>query len=184
MDRSELLDMWVPGRQRVSCRRSASRSTTSWTRTAAARPGGSGSSGCGAADVKSSSPQTSAGLRPATSPTSSARFAGRKEVRWSRHDPRGPVVDNLNVGLRDNANVDGCGGRGGAGRGLGGCSVVPPGPLPSVSLRRVDVGASPRIAPVAAVADDGFRALSVVGIGSLGHRGAPGRSLSPASPRS
>ena len=27
-------------------------------------------------------------------------------VRWSRQDPRGPVVDYLNVGLRDNANAD------------------------------------------------------------------------------
>ena len=31
---------------------------------------------------------------------------GRKDGRWSRKNGRGPVVDNLNVGLRDNANVD------------------------------------------------------------------------------
>jgi hypothetical protein len=40
--------------------------------------------------------------------SSSSGADGRREVLWGGQERRGPVVDYLNVGLRDNANADSC----------------------------------------------------------------------------
>jgi hypothetical protein len=80
------------------------------TPTTGGRPVGCGSSECDGGTPKSSSPPSLDGPQPTIWPVrlhdSSGDVNGRKEVRWSRKNGRGPVVDYLNVGLRDNANVD------------------------------------------------------------------------------
>jgi hypothetical protein len=89
---------------------SGSKSTTTATPITGGRPVGCGSSGCDGGTPKSSSPRNSEGhqrtIWPVRLHNSSGDVNGRREVRWSRKNGWGPVVDYLNVGLRDNANVD------------------------------------------------------------------------------